>query len=197
MNPINAMDKLRRIETLFASAAADDASPQVIAALADADWHIVQAALQAICLCPGPAYVQPILAVLARQDKLDIYGQKDIDLGMHAGIPFAPKTNPFKDIPTETLDVWKCRWRVKQAACHALGAIGGRFGPQAVGAPAVKVLCGYTEPAKDEYEVRAAACQALGLIKDPAARDTLQARSQDREFCTATEAARALQGLDG
>ena len=144
----------------------------------------------AMRMAPKAQWVPLIMDVLARDDSLDLYGQK-IDHGWHAGVPFATLRKELQAEPRDTLDVWMCRWRVKQAACHALGAIGEKFGPQAVGKAAVETLCRYATTEHD-YQVRAAACLALGQIGDPAARAALEEATHYEEWCTIMEARKAL-----
>lgn len=193
MATLNAVETLDRIESILTEAQKSGGSDAVAAALADGDWQIVQAALYAIRLHPHERYVAGIEAVLASQDKLDIYGQKD-EVGWPAGFPIVP-TNHLVNVLPQTVNAWKCRWRVKQAACHALGAIGAACGAAAVGPQAVGTLCRYVVETTDDYQVRAAACMALGQIGDPAGKAALEIGAKNDETCTRIEAQKALASL--
>jgi HEAT repeat protein len=170
---------LRRIDALIAD---ECPAPVLRAALFDSNWQIVQASLQALGRRADASAVPDILAVLDVQDGLDLYG--------------APDQWTLEGAPdAATADTWRCRFRVKQAACHALGAIGQACGAGTVGARGVDRLAAYACSSKEDYCVRAAACQALGLMKAVAARDALQKASSDGEWCTSREAAKALAAL--
>ena len=178
---MSPQQKLERIDQLFTAARRGTPADQqmIIAAFGDPDWTLVQAALLVAKLYPRPQWAGPILNVLDRQDKLELYSQKD-------GVD--PMT-----FPEATREIWKCRWRVKQAACHALGAIAGTCGLEAIDPLAVQRLAAYaTSPNAEDYQVRAAAAKALGHMRGPIADPALQVTTADPEFCTATEAKKSL-----
>jgi len=188
-----AVELLREINDIFQAAAKGDAA-RVLSAMEDERWHIVQAALHAVRQHPRAQYAPAIVKALARQETLDLYGQKD-EVNWPAGVPACGPVERVADIPKHILETWKCRWRVKQAACHALGAIGQACGRGAVAREAVERMCKYVHGRVDDYQVRAAACQALGQIGDPAAQAALEIGAADEEFCTKTEAQMALAKL--
>lgn len=176
----NDIAALRRVDRLLDS---ETPPEDLIAALDDHNWQAQQAALQAIGRRRVREAVPSILRLLERQDRLDIYGAPE-----HLNLDGAPDP--------ATRDTWRCRFRVKQAACHALGAIGLVHGDAAVGAAAVERLASYARSRAEDFCVRAAACQALGRMRAAAARDALLAASRDEEWCTATEAAKALAAIE-
>ena len=180
---MKAVERLRKMERLFAAAEAGSARAPV-EALDDPDWTVVQAALHAIRLHPRAEYAGPVARVLARQDELDIYGQTS--------------DAKLNEVPRATKEVWKCRWRIKQAASHALGAIGAACGRTALSEDALARLRRWAaDREREDYHVRAAACLALAQIRDPAARESLAMAAADDEFCTRTEARKALAVLGG
>jgi HEAT repeat protein len=168
-----------RIDRFF-----DPATPldDLLAALTDDNWQIQQAALQALGQRPDVRAVPAIVALLDRQDALPLYGAPD-----QWSLDGAPDA--------DTKEIWRCRFRVKQAACHALGAIGAAHGAAALGAKALERLATYATSQKDDYCTRAAACQSLGRCRAAAARPALELAAQDGEWCTKTEAGKALAAL--
>jgi len=177
----NDIAALRRVDRLLDSETPPD---ELSAALDDHNWQVQQAALQAVGMRRVREAVPSILRLLERQDQLGLYG--------------APEPWSLDGAPDPaTRDAWRCRFRVKQAACHALGAIGRTHGDGAVGADAVERLASYARSREEDFCVRAAACQALGRMQAAAARDALLDASRDEEWCTATEAAKALAAIDG
>lgn len=170
---------LERIDGLFAP---ETPLEELLGALEDENWQIVQAACQAIGERREVGAVAALLDVLKRQDELDLYG--------------APDMWSLEDAPDEaTREVWRCRFRVKQAACHALGKIGEEHGAEALGAAVIRHLAGYATDDDEDYVVRAAACRALGQIGAPEARTALEPAAGDGEWCTRTEARKALAGM--
>lgn len=170
---------LERIDGLFAPGTPIE---ELLGALEDENWQAVQAACQAVGERGELGAVGALLDVLKQQDKLDIYGATDMW--------------SLEDAPdAATREVWRCRFRVKQAACHALGHIGGEHGPEALGTEAIEHLCRYATDDDEDYVVRAAACQALGRIGAEKARTALEAAAGDGEWCTRTEARKALAAM--
>jgi HEAT repeat protein len=190
-------ERLARLETLHA-AAADGRVDALRQALADEDWEVVQGALFALRRAPRPELGAQLLAVFDREDRRDLYGQPEGDL-LHfgAGDPRGGELSPRAgQYDAETLEAWKCRWRVKQAAALAVAALAEAGGPRALPDETVDRLIGYLQDAEGEdYPVRAAAAQALGALGDPRARAALETAAGDVEFCTATEASKALARL--
>jgi HEAT repeat protein len=194
---MNDLEMLKRIEQLYAAAERGDEGDvaAVTAALKDDDWQVVQAALMAIRRYLRRDCARPIVEVLERQEQLDLYGQTE-DIGVGAGVPGSKAADRIAGHDREQIDAWMCRWRVKQAACFALGEIGGECGREAVSDDAVQHLSRLAISEDDDYQVKAAACHALGRIGDPAALPALKQMTEYDEFCARTEARKAVAALE-
>jgi len=157
---------------------------ELLAGLTADNWQVQQMALWALGHRGDSQAINHILNTLDAQDALDVYGSPD---------PWA--IDGTDDV--DTRETWRCRFRVKQAACHALGAIGAKHGPDILGSDAIRRLTGYATDQREDYVVRAAACQALGLCRATGAHvdNALKAAANDSEWCTATEARKALQAI--
>jgi len=153
---------------------------ELVAALAADNWQVQQMALWALAERGDIDTATPILGTLDAQDAMDVYGSPD-----------QWAFDGVDDI--DTRETWRCRFRVKQAACQALGRIGERHGPAALGARVIDRLARYARSQDEDYVVRAAACQALRGCRATAAREALETAATDTEWCTATEARKALQ----
>jgi HEAT repeat protein len=154
----------------------------MIAALDDERWEIQQAAANGLGARQAAEAAPALVRLLDRQDELDIYG-----LSGEMTLADAP------DAATEA--VWKCRFRVKQSAIHALADIGERHGLDAVGERTIQKLARYAIDTDEDYTIRAAACQALGRMKAATARAALEKAAGDGEWCTAMEASKSLARL--
>ena len=143
------------------------------------NWQIQQAALLAVGDRAEIEAVPKIVELLEKQDQLAIYGAND-----NWAIDHAP------DI--ETREIWRCRFRVKQAACIALGAIGEKYGVEKLGNQALTKLEAYAVSQDDDCQIRAAACHALGQCQSQHSIPILEQAAQDGEWCTKTEAEKAL-----
>ena len=170
---------MQRIDWLFAP---QRTCEELTAALHDDNWQVQQAALNALDARAEADAVEAIRALLQRQDALDVYGAPDADA------TDATSTDP-------QVQTWCCRFRVKQAACLALGRIAETHGGDALGDAGVDHLCRYATDLDEDYPVRAAACHSLGAAGATRAIDTLRAAARDGEWCTATEAHKALVRL--
>ncbi len=174
-----------RVEACLSAGNADDV-PALLAALVDDAWTVRYAAAIALGDRPDPRALEPLLAILAHEDTMPLYGQPE-DFG---GIPAGANTQFHIDFPAdaseETREAWRRRGRLKQAVCLALGQLGSAD-------PRVLAALGrYTVTADEDYAVRAAACKALGLIGDPQALPVLEQAANDPEWCTMTEARKAV-----
>lgn len=144
-------------------------------------WRMQQAALYAIGDRAIKEAVPDILKVLDEQDALAVYGANDNDEW---------SLDEAKD--ESERETWICRFRVKQAACVALGLIAEKYGEGSIGKTAVDKLMYYAVSQNDDYAVRAAACQALGRTRDKSAISCLEKATLDGEWCTKTHATVAL-----
>jgi len=184
--------RLERIEAAYRDAAAGTTP---VAALADADWELRQAALHAVRRHPTPDAAAAVYAALRTEDARDVYGQTEGELlGWGAGHTDAHLNEKARQLPAETLEAWKCRWRGKQAACLALGTLAAAFGAETLPTGAIDRLATIARDRDGEdYQVRAAACEALSAIGTPTARDALRdVAEHEEEFCTLTQAKKGL-----
>lgn len=168
------------IDRLLSPAAA---APELAAALESDQWQLQQAALWSIATSHrDPALLDAVTATLDAQDKLRIYEGRD-----HW---------TYEDDDPVAQEEHRCRYRVKQAAVMALAAVAATLAatdPRR--ARATARIEPYATSMADDYAVRAEACRALGLLASPSSRATLEKASADGEWCTATEAAKALARL--
>lgn len=166
-----------------------DQSEPLIESLHDADWRVRYAAAIALGDRREPAAVSALLEVLAEEDAAPLYAQPEVSGSALAGDPgsFAIQ---FPDGTTESdVEAYRRRGRLKQAVCLALGSIG------VAESAAVSTLSRYATDAGEDYTVRAAACKALGQLASQKAVPSLQKASGDEEWCTRTEALKALKLL--
>ena len=169
----------------------DAATPvaTLIATLDNPDWQIRFAAIVALGDRRDRLAVGPLAALLRHENSEPLYSQRDeVGGGIPAGSPQG-RTPTFPPGTSEaTQAAWARRGRLKQAACLALGAIG-------LAEPAVlDLLHRYAVDQAEDYAVRAAANKALGLLGHASSRPVLERAVADPEWCTRTEAAKALRG---
>lgn len=153
-----------------------------VEALRQPSWQLQQAALWALGAYPDAAAVPAIGDLLDDQDGMDVYG--------------APDHWEYRHADPTVQEAWRCRFRVKQAACGALGGIGAVAGAGSLGDRWITRLEHYACNPSDDYAVRAEACRALGKLRLPGSREALEKAAADGELCTATEARKALATLD-
>ena len=185
MSVVDRMEDCARL----AHGTADAARPGWRAGLADPDWRVRYASIGAIEDLADAQAIPALLALLSAEDAEPLYGQRGHTWGIGAGEPRGRVQLPA-DLPEATRRAWERRGRLKQAACFALGAI-GRADPAVLAA-----LHRYAVDAAEDYLVRAAANHALGCIASPASRAVLKQATRDEEWCTATEARKALRQLE-
>jgi len=189
------LEKLKRVEDLYARISVGETAA-LQEALDEGDWTLIQSALMAIRRYPMAEASPVIFAVLAREAKRDLYGQKeDLTGSADAEKSQAGNAEGIKAYAPQTIADWMCRWRVKQAACLALGAIAAQHGRQALSGEVFAELCRLAVSETDDYQVRAAACFALAAAADPAAAPALEKMATNDEFCTRTEAKKALAAI--
>jgi len=186
------MTTYERMEACIAAAQSRDmcAVSRLLAALNDDAWEVRYAAAVALGDLQDAAAIDPLLDLLKAEDAAPLFSQPGECFGT-AGSTIAPTPGLPQQAARETLEAWRRRGRVKQAACLALGSIGKA-------APSVlDLLHRYAVDAAQDYMVRAAACKALGQIASPQSRGVLETAANDEEWCTKTEARKALAVLNG
>jgi HEAT repeat protein len=176
---------------LVASAGGEgDAMAKLTDALRDARWPVRYAAAVALgeLGAAARAAVPALLTLLEQEDAAPLYTQPGNLAGGPAGSNM-PMTAPANAADPVTLDAWRRRGRIKQAAIWALHDIG-------ISTPAVRAaLQRYAVDQGEDYAVRAAACRALARLGDEQSVPVLKQATQDGEWCTACEARKSLQAL--
>lgn len=162
---------------------------RLLTLLRDADWRVGYAAAIALGDRREAQAVASLLAVLNTEDAAPLYTQKEDLSSTPAGQPSVEWHVPA-DIPAETLEAWRRRGRLKQAVCLALGEIG-------IADPVVLArLHRYVTTAAEDYLVRAAAAHALGQLGSADSLPFLRAAMEDEEWCTRTEATKAVRDME-
>ena len=168
---------------------APEATARLLVLLEHAAWQVRYAAAVALGDRADPRSVSALIRALEFEDTQPLYTQKEEFASAPAGASMTMTCSYPSDVSPVTLDCWRRRGRVKQAICWALAALGS------AARPALPLLERYVTDPREDYMVRAAAGRALGLIGDPAASVALQQAAKDEEWCTRTEAQKALQRL--
>jgi len=177
-----------RIEQCAELGSARDAASLVALTgrLKDPEWRVRFAAAVALGDRADEAALGPLVETLFAEDAAPLYTQQSDMGGAPAG---APRSGTLA-FPAGTTDevraAWQRRGRIKQAVAIALGAIGR------ADSRALEILHRYVTDPKEDYAVRAAACKALGMIRSGESRPWLERAAQDSEWCTSTEARKAL-----
>jgi len=169
----------------LALAADADSLAELHGLLRAADWRVRQAAAVALGDRRSPASLEPLLALVAEEDAAPLYTQPCEYGGIPAGGPFPPGAGLPADTPPATAQAWQRRGRLKQAACHTFGEIG-------VADPRVVAYLHRVVLEDMDYPVRAAAAKALGQLRSPDSLPVLKRAAEDTEFCTRTEALKAI-----
>ena len=160
---------------------------ELIAMLCDADWRVVMAAAVALGDRKEAKAALALWALLQREDQAPIFTQTKDYSQEPAGSPFGESGSLPADIPKETALAWERRGRLKQSAIFSLAAIG------VADTALLQRLQRYAVDQTQDYTVRAASNRALGILKDTSARAALEKATKDPEWCTMTEAKKALQ----
>ena len=180
------------MEKCIAAGQANDAESftMLMNALNDADWQVRYAAIVAIGDRKNPDAINALVTTLQAENAAPIYTQDADYGGAPAGSPHASELNLPAGTTDETRDAWQRRGRIKQAAIIAIGSIG------IVSQLALELLHNYAVNQKEDYMVRAAACQTLGKLASPTSKPYLEKAVNDNETCTMMEAVRALSLVD-
>ncbi len=170
-------------------AATPDNWSEVLIHLTDGNWRVRYAAAVALGDLRRPEAVRPLLDLLRDEDAAPLYSQPDVQTSGHAGATAVVPPQFPPGTTEEELEAWRRRGRLKQAACLALGSI-------AVSTPQVReILQRYATDSGEDYTVRAAASKALASVGDASSVATLRAAEADEEWCTKTEAKKALHAV--
>lgn len=164
----------------------EDVNATLTSLLSDEDWRVRYAAAVAIGDRCDTAFIPALLHALALEDKAPLYNQPEVEAGGHAGSTEVTAPEFPVGTTSEMREAWARRGRLKQAICLALGQIGKSS------AEILDYLHRYATDSGEDYTVRAAACKALGQIRSQDSVPFLQRATGDEEWCTATEAAKAL-----
>jgi len=149
-------------------------------ALNNDNWQIQQAALSAIGDRGELKLLTDIDNILEIQDSLDIYGCPD-EWDFDAASSVAEK------------ELWRCRFRVKQAALIAVSKLIDKHGGDIVDDVLLNKILKYAVDQGEDFSIRVASCEVLGKIKTPATRKILEKASQDAETCTRLTAEEGLK----
>jgi len=164
---------------------------ELIGALRDADWNVRLAAVVGLEERHDPRAIEPLLEVLRVENAAPIYSQQYDFCGAGAGWTHVEAPRFPENTTDELRAAWRRRGRIKQAVCYALGAI-GRADERAL-----EFLHRYVTDQNEDYGIRAAAGKALGALRHPSSRPYLERATEDSEWCTKTEAKKALAALAG
>jgi HEAT repeat protein len=192
--PYDHVGTLLVADRLFSPGAADTPE-ETAAALRSDDWMLRLTALHAIRRHPDPALAPRVISLLCEQNALPLYGQ-DRPIAYDQGFVSHDFDTAFADVPAETIKCWRFRWRLKQAACLALGEIAAASGAETLPGEALALLCALATSTADDHPVRAAACHALGYFDGPQVREALREAAEDEEWCTRCEARKSLARLE-
>ena len=160
---------------------------ELIDLLADPDWMVQLAAAVALGDRRDPRAKDSLLRLLRTEDAAPLYTQDKDIVSSPAGSNSAPAPEFPEGTTAATRSAWERRGRLKQAACFALADIGG------ADPLTLEFLHRYATDAKEDYSVRAAASRALGTLRDPSSKPFLATAAKDEEWCTKTEAEKALK----
>ncbi len=159
------------------------------------DWRVRYAAAEGIGETQDPAWAPVLKRMFLCEEGRPLYSQPPArfvnttdDTRMAEEI--GPIEVHFDGAPdAETLEAWRCRGRVKQAILYAVYSIG------AADAEFRELIEECVARESEDYPVRAAAARALGGIGRPESRASLEAAASFDEWCTQTEARKALRRL--
>lgn len=168
----------------------DQSLSELLQYMADPAWQVRYSAVIALGERRRREAIPCILGLLKDENMQPVYSQppgiKSGDAG--SNIPF-PIHFP-QGITEEIKEAWRRRGRIKQEACLALGKIGHAE------TGILEVLHRYAVDQREDYMVRAAACRALGQLGCRESVPILEQACEDGEWCTRTEAAKALAQIE-
>ncbi len=179
-----------RMEAVMAAGRAGNCA-QLEEALADRDWRIRFTAAVAAGECGDEGLALPLVALIDREDLQPLYSEPRMSaVSSDAASIFGSDLEFDGQVTDEEKAAWQRRGRVKQAAILALGELGIRR-PEVLSRLHRDLL-----DMKQDYMVRAACAKALGELGDRGSLSFLQQACEDDEFCTRTEACKAVAQIE-
>lgn len=183
------MRRYQEMEALFHD-------PQlIVAASTHPDWRMRYAAALAMAQHPDPKWLPLLARMLDIEAQRPLYTQPPARFSHGTGdTRMAEQIGPIDvffdaDYDDATLEAWRCRGRVRQAALFAIAAIGSADDAL------LDVLHGYIFDANEDFTVKAATARALGMIANPRSIPALREAQIFDEWCTNREASKALQRM--
>ncbi len=173
----NDLDTFLKMDSLWDD---ETSGSQLKKALTSDNWQIQQAALSAIGDRCELTLLNDILNVLEIQDSLDVYGCPD-------------EWELYSAKDENEKEVWRCRFRVKQAALIAVSKLIDKNGGDIVGDVLLNKIMNYAVNQSEDFSIRVVSCEILGKIKTPATRKILEKATQDGETCTRMTAEAGLK----
>lgn len=162
---------------------------QTLALLGDENWRVRYATAIALGDRRDSRAVDGLVQLLRRENAAPLFTQPKLEGSAHAGSNESFQVLFPEGTTEEIKEFWRCRGRVIQAACLALGNIGSAT------PDALELLHEFALNQNRDYAVRAAACKALGQIDSPESLPVLEEARKDEEWCTACEARKAVQKI--
>jgi HEAT repeat protein len=166
-------------------------------ALAHPDWNVRFAAAVAAGRSRDASALAGLAALLAEEAGRPLYTQPPVHYeGSGDATEIAEQVRPLvASFPVEpdpeTREAWRRRGRLKQAALYAVADI-------AIADPGlVATACRMAADGGEDYPVRMAACRCLGRIGGRECLPVLEAAAALDEWCTAVEARKAIEAIDG
>ena len=172
------------------------AQPAELAQLArHADWRVRYAAAVAIGQTRDQRWLPLLKELLQLENARPLYSQPPAhftnstdDTRMAEQI--GPIGVSFEQVVDDaTKEAWRCRGRVKQAILFALAELGAADDEMRA------LLHVYLEAPNEDYAVKAAAGRALAAVGNQSSIPALQIAQKFDEWCTQTEATKALRRL--
>lgn len=155
----------------------------LLSVLNDPDWKIQMASVIGLGERRDKRAVQSLLDLMENEKPELIYGQKEV-INWPGG---SGSILTQKEMPSEINPAFARRWRLKMEICIALGKIRDNS--------AVPYLCKILDEEVDDYNVKANAAKALGLIGDRKAVPSLKNATEYYEYNTSQNAKLALERL--
>lgn len=190
----NLTDSFRAMERCFEQTAGD--APDAVAAAGHDDWRVRYAAAVALGETRDARHLRLLAEMLRCEHARDLYSQPPAEYTHGTGDTrmaeeIAPVVVRFDHAYSEdAMQAWRCRGRVKQAVLFAVHAIGTADDELLAQIHACITRTG------EDYPVKAAAARALGVAGTAASLPVLHVALAVDEWCTQTEARKAIAAID-